>query len=430
MNVFNAKLAQQAWMISPDTVQVMEALKAKGGDARFVGGCVRNALVNRPVLDIDIATPLKPEEVMARLAAAKIRYAPTGLKHGTVTAVVDGHPFEITTLRIDVTPFGRHADVAFTDDWEKDAARRDFTINAMSATMDGDVYDPFNGVEHLREGRVVFVGDPEQRIKEDVLRILRFFRFYAHFGQGRPDLKALVACAKMSRGIVKLSPERIRQEIFKLLESDRSAEVWNIMLHASVVTQFLPEATAVPMLQRLIDIESNHHGHDQQRAFVVRRLAALLDMTGNSVPVVAKALRLSNEQTAQLATLATSTWKVSMSMSVKEVERLVYRLDNDMVRSLLLLASARENKRDRLDELYQAATVFRAPRFPIIGDDVLKLGWKQGPDVGRIMHEMGDWWVDQEFKPGRTECLKRLQENYPAPPPDTRQRPAWLGKKE
>lgn len=421
MHVFNGKLAHQAWMISPDTLKVMEALKSNGGDARFVGGCVRDALVNRAVLDIDIATPLKPEQVIERLEAAKIKYAPTGLKHGTVTAIVDGHPFEITTLRIDVNPFGRHAEVAFTDDWEKDAARRDFTINAMSATLEGDVYDPFNGVEHLRTGKVVFVGEAEQRITEDILRILRFFRFYAHFGQGLPDKEALRACAKLAGQIVKLSAERIRQETFKLLESDRSADVWDIMMHAGIVTHYLPEATNVPVLQRLIALE-----HDQQgKAFVLRRLAALLDITRNSVPAVVKALRLSNEQAAQLATLSTPTWKVSMRMSKKEVERLVYRLDNDMVRSLLLLAAARENTRENFDELYRAATAFRPPRFPLIGDDVMKLGWKEGPEVGRILSEMGEWWMDEEFRPGRTECLKRLQENYP---PSTGTRPAWLPK--
>ncbi|MEZ0226961.1 MAG: CCA tRNA nucleotidyltransferase [Alphaproteobacteria bacterium] len=421
MHVFNGKLAHQAWMITDDTVRVMEALKADGGDARFVGGCVRDALVNRVVLDVDIATPLKPDEVIARLDAAKIKHAPTGLKHGTVTAIVDGHPFEITTLRIDVNPFGRHADVAFTDDWEKDAARRDFTINAMSATTEGDVYDPFNGVEHLRLGKVVFVGEAEQRIREDILRILRFFRFYAHFGQGLPDKDGLLACAKFAPDIVKLSAERIRQETFKLLESDRSAEVWDIMMHAGVVTHFLPEATAVPVLSRLIALEVERH--HQGKAFALRRLAALLDITRNSVPAVVKALKLSNEQTAQLATLATPTWKVSMQMTEQEARKLVYRLDNDMARSLLLLASARENNRENLDDLYQAATGFRAPRFPLIGDDVMKLGWKEGPDVGRILDAMSEWWVEKEFQPGRTECLQKLGADYPSPAGN---RPAWV----
>lgn len=425
MHVFNGKLAHQAWMITPETMRVMEVLKSDGGDARFVGGCVRDALVNRPVLDIDIATPLKPDEVIARLNAAKIKHAPTGLKHGTVTAIVDGHPFEITTLRVDVNPFGRHAEVAFTDDWEKDAARRDFTINAMSATMDGDVYDPFNGVEHLRQGRIIFVGDAEQRIREDILRILRFFRFYAHFGQGRPDMRALLACSRLAGGIVKLSAERIRQETFKLLESDRSAEVWKIMMHAGVTTYFLPEATAVTVLSRLIALEEDLH--HQGKAFVIRRLAALLDVTQNSLRAVIKALKLSNEQALQLSSLAAPEWKVSLRMSVQEVQRLVYRLDNDMARSLLLLAAAREDTVENLDELYRAATSFRAPRFPLIGDDVMKLGWKEGPDVGRILFELSEWWMEKEFQPGRTECLQKLGSDYPAPP---EVRPEWVGAKE
>ena len=174
-------------MLAPETQKVMSALMENGGAARFVGGCVRNALANRPVLDIDIATPLPPEEVIARLTAHKIGYAPTGLKHGTVTAIADGHPFEITTLRRDVATDGRHAEVAFTDDWQADAARRDFTFNAMYATTEGELFDPFGGVEDLRAGRVRFVGDAAARIGEDVLRILRFFRFYAHFGKGAAD---------------------------------------------------------------------------------------------------------------------------------------------------------------------------------------------------------------------------------------------------
>ncbi len=212
MGAFTGTLAKQAWMIAPETVTLMAALSADGGEARFVGGCVRNALCNRKVIDIDIATPLKPDEVIERLTAAKIHYVPTGLKHGTVTAIVDGKPFEITTLRVDVQNHGRHADVAFTADWKADAARRDFTINAMSATPDGDLYDPFNGVDDLRKGRVIFVGDAEKRIAEDILRILRYFRFLAHFGKGEADKGAIAACAKFAPQIKTLSAERLRQK--------------------------------------------------------------------------------------------------------------------------------------------------------------------------------------------------------------------------
>jgi poly(A) polymerase len=422
--VFNAKLAQQAWMISADTKRVMDALMANGGAARFVGGCVRDALVNRDVIDIDIATPASPDEVIARLTKAKIRYAATGLKHGTVTAIVDGRPFEITTLRVDVKTFGRQAEVAFTDDWEKDAGRRDFTINAMSATVEGDVYDPFDGVTHLREGRVVFVGDAEQRIREDVLRILRYFRFFAHFGQGMPDKAALLACARLAPMLRNLSAERVRQEIFKLLESDRSAIVWDIMMRSGVVTHFLPEATSVPVLARLIELEAAQH---QGRAFALRRLVALLNVTPGSVPLVARALKLSNDQSDQLIAMAAPSVKVTIDMQPAEVQRLVYRIGNDTTRSLLLLSAAREGRDGNFKELYQAATAFRAPRFPLIGGDVIKLGWKEGPDVGRILEEMSEWWLKAEFKPGRTECLDKLKQDYPPPKAAL---PEWLKRKE
>lgn len=411
MTVYHGKLSKKAWMVAPETVRVMEALMATGVEARFVGGCVRNALVNRAVLDIDIATPLKPLQVMEHLESAKIRAVATGLSHGTVTAVVDGKPFEITTLRVDVNPFGRHAEVEFTDDWEKDAARRDFTINAMSATVEGDVYDPYNGIEDLRLGRVIFVGYPEQRIQEDVLRILRFFRMFAHFGKGRPDPAALVACAKLASRLSRLSGERIRQETFKILESDRCAEVWDVMLRAGVVTHFLPEATSVKVLDRLVALEHDHHAHP----FVPRRLAALIDITFRGLVPLTRALRLSNEQAAMLMRLVHPGMAVTTTMPARDVRKLVYHYGNDIARSLLLLAAAREFSGGDLEELYNVATAFRPPRFQLIGDDVLKLGWPQGPDIGRILKEMEGWWLAEDFRPGRTELLNRLRSEHKPP---------------
>lgn len=411
MTVYNGKIARKSWMIAPETVAVMDALQATGVEARFVGGCVRNALVNRPVIDIDIATPLRPEQVIEHLQAAKIRYIPTGLQHGTVTAIVDGKAFEITTLRIDVNPFGRHAQVQFTDDWEKDASRRDFTINAMSANMDGDVYDPFTGIEDLRTGRVIFVGYPETRIQEDILRILRYFRFFAHFGQGRPDAAALVACAKLANRLPRLSAERIRTEIFKILESDRCAITWNIMLRAGVTTHFLPEATGLKTLERLLELEADHHSHP----FVLRRLAALLDVTPTGLVALTRSLRLSNDQATVLMKLMNPGTPVSTDMPEQDVRKLVYVHGNDMARSLLLLCAARQFDNGNLDALYNVATAFRPPRFPLIGDDVLKLGWPAGPHVGRILKNMEEWWISQDFQPGRTEALKLLAARHVPP---------------
>ena len=402
------KISKQAWMEAPETRRIMDALRANGGSARFVGGCVRNTLANVKVVDIDIATPQEPEDVIAKLNAAKISYVPTGLKHGTVTAVVDGKPFEITTLRVDVLTFGRHAEVKYTDDWKTDAARRDFTINAMSADIDGTVYDYFNGIEDLRLGRIVFVGDAEKRIREDVLRILRYFRFLAHFGKGVPDAPALQACQKLSSLLPKLSAERIRQETLKLLEADGCADVWHLMLQAGVVTHFLPEATDTAALQRLTHLENNY----EEAGFSLRRLAALLQVTPEGIAQVEKSLRLSRAQGEFLNGLLTHYPNISLYMDAAEVRTLVYRHGSDLTRSLLLLTAAKSGAEGELRNLYEEATSFRPPRFPLTGDDVIALGWTAGPDVGHVLEALESWWIAEDFTPGRTACLEKLRSEY------------------
>lgn len=408
MTDFNGKMKTQAWMIAPETLRVMQALCEDGGDARFVGGCVRDALANRRVTDIDIATPLTPDQVIARLERHEIFYAPTGLKHGTVTALVEGHPFEITTLRLDVQTFGRHAEVAFTDDWTADAARRDFTFNAMSATLEGDIFDPFGGVEDLRLGQVRFVGDAEARIHEDVLRILRFFRFYAHFGQGAPDTAALAACTAAAAQIKTLSAERIRQEIFKLLESDRCPMVWQLMLQAGIIPQFLPQATQIKTLERLVQLEHSTNNPP----FALRRLSSLLKVQAGDVKNTVQALRLSNDQSAYLLKMKDPAHHISLQAWQRDVKRHVYRLGSDVVRSLLLLAAAETEEAAPFLALYRTATSFRAPRFPLTGEDVMNIGYAPGPDIGRILGLIEEWWLQQDFQPGRTECLHRLESEF------------------
>ncbi|MBW7910078.1 MAG: CCA tRNA nucleotidyltransferase [Alphaproteobacteria bacterium] len=392
-------------MVAPETHKVMESLMRDGGDARFVGGCVRDALVNRKVIDIDIATPLKPEEVIARLQTDKISVVPTGLKHGTVTAVCDGRPFEITTLRRDAATYGRHADVIFTDDWRVDAARRDFTFNALYATLDGDVHDFFGGIEDLRIGRVAFIGDAEERIREDVLRILRFFRFYAHLGRGDADAAALAACEKLSDLIPRLSAERIRTEVLKLMESPRAADVWQLMMEHRIVTRFLPEATNTQRLSRLIALEEKYQSH----GFIMRRLAAVLDVTVQGIIDISDDLRLSREQTQQLLALFEPSFEVTLRMDEKATRHAVYKLGNDVVRSLLLLRAAESGAEENLREIYGWATAFRVPRFPLVGNDVLAMGIASGPEVGRVLADVEDWWAAQDFAPGRTKGLERLK---------------------
>lgn len=395
-------------MVAPETRKIMAVLLEDGGDARFVGGCVRDSLVNRKVVDIDIATPLTPEQVIERLARHDIPYAPTGLKHGTVTAIVDGHPFEITTLRHDVVTDGRHAEVAFTDDWRADAARRDFTINAIFATAEGELCDFFGGVEDLRLGRVRFVGTAEKRIQEDVLRILRFFRFYAHFGRAPPDTDAVKACAAAAGQIRKLSAERIRHEVLKLLEAEQCPVVWRLMLQKGIVTCFMPEATNFHMLERLVQLENQYHSP----SFALRRLAAVLDVTGNGIKQVAAALRLSNEQGDQLFKMIHPGIEVSTGMTDAAVRKLVYLLGNDMARSVLLLAAAKSGNTGRLESIYQLATSFRPPRFPLQGEDVIKAGHIQGPEVGRVLRMIEEWWVSRDFAPNREACLQLLNTEF------------------
>jgi len=401
--IFSGKLHQQAWMIAPETQSVMKALLENGGDARFVGGCVRNALVNRPVTDIDIATPLVPDAVIERLKSHKIAYAPVGLKHGTVTAIVDGVPFEITTLRLDVQTFGRHAEVKFTDDWKTDASRRDFTMNAIFSTIDGDLFDPFGGIGDLRRGHVRFVGDAARRIEEDVLRILRFFRFHAHFGRGNPDQEALAACAAAAKQVARLSAERIRTEVLKLLESDHCPSVWQLMAGCGVVTHFLPEATNIAALENLVQIEAKL----ETSPFALRRLAALLEVTEAGFAHVIKALRLSNEQAAQLTAMMNDD--VSLPMTAHEIRKRVFKTGNDIVRSQLLLTAARSGEKEGLRELYDIATHFQPPLLPLRGEDILQLGRKPGPDIGRILVELEEWWINADFAPDRQACLERLK---------------------
>lgn len=399
------KLSLQPWMIAPETQKIMSVLAADGGDARFVGGCVRNALVNRPVMDIDIATPLLPDDVVARLEKNKIPYAKTGFGYGTLTAVVDGKPFEITTLREDIHTYGRRADVKYTLDWRKDAARRDFTINAIYSTVDGSLYDPVGGIADVRQGRVVFVGNPAERIREDILRILRFFRFYAHFGEGAPDAASLKACAAAAPEIKKLSGERIRQETLKLLTAKKTAEVWSLMIQHRVATHFLPEATNLPALRRLIALTPDYPLAES----ALLRLAALLDLTRDGLVNVAKGLRLSNDQASALLRFLFPSIPVSTKLSVFELRRAIYRLGNETVQALLLLAAAKGGENGELASLYPEAQNFRAPVFPLTGKDALAAGYPAGPDVGRALQSVEDWWISEDFSPAPAACLDRLK---------------------
>ena len=393
----------QPWMTEGPAARVMRALTAEGDAARFVGGCVRDALVGRSIRDIDIATPLSPQRVTALLEKARLKAVPTGIEHGTVTAVADRTGVEVTTLRLDVETDGRRAKVAFTDDWQADAARRDLTINALFADADGKVHDYFGGLEDLAAGRVRFVGDPAQRIMEDYLRLLRFFRFHADYATGTFDDAAVRAAKELAPNLKSLSGERLRQETLRLLIARRGPEVWAEMLSLGIVQHYLPWATSLDRLRAVAELE-NRHGLAADPA---RRLAALT-LTGCGREV-AERLKLSRAEGDRIIALDAARDPFDAS-SVHEVHRQIYAWGNDGARDRLLLDWA-----DRIDGASGAMALaeierWPRPRFPLKGADIVKLGIPEGPRVGQLLGEVEGWWIDQDFLPDRAACLAHARD--------------------
>ncbi|HSO41959.1 MAG TPA: CCA tRNA nucleotidyltransferase, partial [Rhodospirillales bacterium] len=371
------------------------------------------------IRDIDIALPATPQEVTKLLQAADIRVVPTGIDHGTVTAIVGATPFEITSLRIDVETFGRHARVAYTDDWLADAARRDFTINAMSCTPDGDVYDYFQGLDDLGHGRVRFVGDPAERIGEDVLRLLRFFRFYAHYGREPPDAAALSACRAAAANLRTLSGERVRGEIFRTLMANDPADAFALMRDDEVLGHVLPEAGGVERLRMLSWLDSKALRLQSVAPDPVRRLAAVLAPSAGAAEAeaVGDRLRLSNAQAQRLRLMLAPSYQVRINGDAADLRRALYHLGDEVVRDLLLLAWAGElaatpATRGRNGPWIQRLNLVDAwepPRFPLRGRDAIALGVTQGPEIGRLLKKVEAWWEQNDFAPDHAACLERLR---------------------
>ncbi|SMF75860.1 poly(A) polymerase [Azospirillum oryzae] len=401
-----ARLSPQPWMTAPESLAVFDALASGGADARFVGGCVRDAWLGRPVKDIDIATHAPPERVMELLEGAGIRVIPTGIAHGTVTALCGGKPYEITTLRRDVETFGRHARVEFTDDWIEDAARRDLTMNALSCTPDGAMFDPFGGLADLAAGRVRFVGEARRRIEEDVLRLLRFFRFHAHYGRGEPDAEAMAACRELAPRLPTLSGERVRGELFRLLTAPCAAGVWRLMMGQGIMVHLLPEAMDTDRLERLISVERDLGAAPDP----TRRLAAVLDSDRPGALRAAEALRLSNHERDRLLAMVEPPVALAPADHQKALRQALYRLgDAELFGDLLLIAAAIHDGPLDLAALRRALAVaddLPDLKLPIAGRDLLEMGVPRGPAVGEALKRVEGWWIAEDFQPSRDDCLE------------------------
>ncbi|MEY4671642.1 MAG: hypothetical protein RLZZ415_1521 [Pseudomonadota bacterium] len=363
------------WTKRADLAALVAALGA--GKARYVGGAVRDTLLGIPVKDVDIATPLEPQAVMQRLKDAGIQVVPTGIEHGTVTAVLPGGPVEITTLRHDVSTDGRRATVAFASDWQDDAARRDFTINALYADpASGEIFDWFGGLEDLAERRVRFIGDPHQRIREDHLRILRYFRFQARFGSVPADAASESACAELAATLKGLSRERVGMEMMNLLSLADPAPTVSRMAELGVLDVVLPEARVDALVALIAEERRQQIAPDG-----LRRLAALLPAEVQLAEAVASRFRLSGAQKKRLATAA------ARDGSEAEARPLAYRLGREAALDRLLIAGADVSSLEG----------WTIPAFPLKGGEIVTRGIKAGPDVARVLRQVESGWIAAGF---------------------------------
>jgi poly(A) polymerase len=397
-----------AWLDAKPLRKIFAAFDAANTEARIVGGAVRNALIDRPVKEIDLATPAAPDAVIRLANRAGLNAHPTGIDHGTVTVVSDGVGFEVTTLRRDVETDGRHAVVAFTTSWEEDAKRRDFTINALYCDASGTVYDPIGGLADLSKRRVRFIGDAETRIREDYLRILRFFRFSAEYANGQLDAAGLTAAIALKRGLTRLAAERLRSEILKLLAAPHAAEVVRPMQQCGILQLVVPEDSDPECLARLQAIEAALG----EPPDAIAGMAALAVSSPSKVGPIAQRLRLSNDETAALEAAAIVNPGFNPSQPDAAARAVLYRLGPRAFQRAVRVSWARSGASPADGAWRKRALLtdrWSAPKMPFGGREVLALGVPPGPAVGDVLRAFEAWWVANDFPGDSTEQTRQLK---------------------
>lgn len=389
-----------SWLNDPETRKLTTLL----GDSncRFVGGAVRDSYLGRSVRDVDVATRLLPDDASRRLEKGGAKVIPTGVQHGTITAVISGRHFEITTLRHDVETFGRHARVAFHDDWEADAARRDFTMNALYLSPDGVLEDYFNGLQDLTAGRVRFIGDAGERIREDALRILRFFRFHAHYGKGGLDPEGLEACEAEIGLIETLSAERVAFEMKRLLMAPDPGPTLAAMERTAILRAVLADSVGIADLERLIELEAGLGD-----VSFLRRLASLLPREGSVVAAAARGLRLPNKETKLLVAIADRNSDIKPGMNEDDLRLALYRNGQQATEDALFM-NAETGELNQLEASLGAVRQFEVPQFPVSGRDLKPFGIDQGPAMGKILEEMEEAWINSSFQLSKDALLRQI----------------------
>ncbi len=404
----SAVLKDAAFLRAPAVQQLLALLNADGEEARVAGGAVRNALLGEPVNDVDIATTALPAEVMRRCADSRLRTVPTGIEHGTVTVIVSGEPFEVTTLRADSDHDGRRAQVAFGRDWKVDAERRDFTINGLYATADGTVIDLVGGLADIETRTIRFIGDAEQRIREDYLRALRFYRFFAWYGHGRPDADGIRATARLKEGLGQLSAERVWAELKKLLSAPDPSRALLWMRQSGVLTQVLPESEkwGIDLIHGLVRA-GNELGWQIDP---LPRLEALVPPYDSRMEALAARLRLSKAESMRLLEWAKSgEAKPARTDKVLALELYKGARQGIVDRLRLAVAAAREKGEaktvDALLRQLAFAESYKRPVFPLSGGDMLADGLIAGPEVGRRLKQLEEKWIASGFQLSKAQLL-------------------------
>ncbi|MBP01331.1 MAG: CCA tRNA nucleotidyltransferase [Rhodospirillaceae bacterium] len=404
-----ASLASIELISSPAVERIFSVLGSPEIDVRFVGGCVRDTLLRIDIKDIDISTPDLPQVVIEKLQQASIKVVPTGLAYGTVTAICDQKIVQITSLRKDTACDGRHADVEYTKDWFEDASRRDFTFNALSLRPDGTLFDPFGGVSDAMAGRVKFVRDPYDRIQEDYLRILRFFRFQALYGKVTPDAEVLSACQDMHSGLAKLSPERIQGEFFKILAAKAPLDALFAMLDSKVLSMICPEIESLTDLTRLLELENQFNINRNHKLWACR----LACLGASNVISIANKLRMSKNDTRLVSEIFRASSEVPESFCPKKCRYYLHKNGSDIAAKGILIAASRVKSENFIInewyQFFQLAKQWTTKVLPITGRDLAFLGVNQGPKVGQWLSIAELQWIDNDFKPTKSDLMQFLK---------------------
>jgi poly(A) polymerase len=419
-------IRQQIFTAHPASLKLLTLLNSPTAESRMIGGAIRNALLNQPISDIDIATSLHPNKVIELAKAAGYKTVPTGITHGTITVVVDKHGFEVTTLRQDISTNGRHAIVEFSHDFAVDAKRRDFTVNALSLGLTGEIHDYTGGLADIEQHTIRFIGDPVQRIREDYLRILRFFRFSAFYSKGKLDKSGLEACLSERIGLVSLSRERVGHEIRKMLVAPRASQVINEIADTGLIENTLGGAAHYQAFNKLVGIEAQTNTPPTP----MRRLAALANIANCDCPALQDALKLSNKEFEQLLTI-----QVSLNIQPAEAlpsplegegvpkgrmrgsnsttpnhtnfKLLIYKLGKPIFTDMLLLTNS---NLEFIQSALHLAQTWVAPKNPFSGNYFIKLGFKAGPKLGELLKQAEQAWIEHNF-PNDPEKLKSIADN-------------------